>query len=82
MMVIHSSRLRTFLRYAIPFVLIPALVAVSALLFEGQRYLIISLGIAVLNARSSALLFTGSRCSRSCCSRRAWSGATSARGAW
>ena len=48
MMVIQSSRLRTFLRYAIPFALIPALVAVSALVFEGQRYLIISLGIAVL----------------------------------
>lgn len=48
MMVIHNSRLRTALRYLIPFVLIPAAVAVSAIVFEGQRYIIISLGIAVL----------------------------------
>lgn len=48
MLTIRNIRLRTFLRYAIPFGLIPALVAVSAFLFEGQRYLIISLGIAVL----------------------------------
>ena len=48
MMTIRNDRVRTALRYGIPFVLIPALVAVSALVFEGQRYLIISLGIAVL----------------------------------
>lgn len=48
MIVIQNSRLRTILRYLIPFLLIPAAVAVSALVFEGQRYLIISLGIAVL----------------------------------
>ena len=48
MMTIKSQKLRTILRYAIPFVLIPALVAVSAFVFAGQRYLIISLGIAVL----------------------------------
>ena len=48
MMVIQNSRLRTALRYLIPFALIPAAVAVSALVFEGQRYIIISLGIAVL----------------------------------
>ena len=48
MRVIENPRLRTVLRYGIPFVLIPALVALSAVLFEGQRYLIISLGIAVL----------------------------------
>lgn len=48
MIAIKSPRLRTVLRYAIPFVLIPAAVALSALIFDGQRYLIISLGIAVL----------------------------------
>ena len=48
MRVIENPRLRAVLRYGIPFVLIPALVALSAVLFEGQRYLIISLGIAVL----------------------------------
>ena len=45
---IRNDDLRTILRYAIPFGLIPALVALSAFVFEGQRYLIISLGIAVL----------------------------------
>ncbi len=48
MTVIQNKKIRTALRYAIPFVLIPTLVAVSAFVFEGQRYLIISLGIAVL----------------------------------
>ena len=66
MMVIQSPRLRTFLRYAIPFALIPALVAVSALLFEGQRYLIISLGIAVL----ALVLFTAGVERRNIGSRR------------
>lgn len=48
MITIKSARLRTILRYVIPFLLIPALVIVGALVFDGQRYLIISLGIAVL----------------------------------
>ena len=48
MITIKDHHLRTILRYGIPFVLIPALVAVSAFVFAGQRYLIISLGIAVL----------------------------------
>ena len=48
MIVIRNLRLRRLLRYGIPFVLIPLLVAVSAIVFAGQRYLIISLGIAVL----------------------------------
>lgn len=47
-MTIRNARVRTILRYLIPFGLIPALVAVSALVFDGQRYLILSLGIAVL----------------------------------
>lgn len=48
MIVIKSSKLRAVLRYLIPFLIIPALVAVGALVFEGQRYLIVSLGIAAL----------------------------------
>ncbi len=48
MTVIPNARVRTALKITIPFVLIPSLAEVSALVFEGQRYLIISLGIAVL----------------------------------
>lgn len=47
-MTIQNARVRTVLRYTIPFVLIPALVLTGALVFGGQRYLILSLGIAVL----------------------------------
>lgn len=42
------SQVRAVLKLLIPFVLIPSLVAVSAVVFSGQRYLIISLGIAAL----------------------------------
>lgn len=52
-MMIQNARLRTILRYLIPFLLIPVLVILCAVVFEGQRYLIISLGIAIL----SLLLF-------------------------
>ena len=38
---IRNDDLRAILRYAIPFGLIPALVALSAFVFDGQRYLII-----------------------------------------
>ena len=48
MIVIQNKNLRTTMKYLIPFVLIPVLVTVSALVFAGQRYIIISLGIAVL----------------------------------
>ena len=48
MIVISSPRLRTALRYLIPFILIPALVLCGALVFNERRYLIISLGVAVL----------------------------------
>lgn len=53
MIVIHDRRLRAVLRYGIPFALIPALVAAGAILFDERRWLIISLGVAVL----SLLLF-------------------------
>ena len=48
-MMIQNARLRTILRYLIPFLLIPVLVILCAVVFEGQRYLIISLGIAILS---------------------------------
>ena len=50
---VMNEKLSATLKIAVPFILIPALVALGALVFEGQRYLIISLGIAVL----SLLLF-------------------------
>ena len=61
-----EPRLRGILRFAIPFALIPALVALSAFVFEGQRYLIISLGIAAL----SLLLFAAGVEKRNIGSRR------------
>ena len=48
MIVIPDRRLRAVLRYLIPFGLIPALVVLGAVVFEERRYLIISLGVAVL----------------------------------
>lgn len=48
MMVIRNAKLRTTLRYLIPFGLIPLTVALGALVFDQRRYLIISLGIAVM----------------------------------
>ncbi len=48
MIVIENRQLRTVLRYAIPFGLIPALVALGAAVFSERRYLIVSLGVAVL----------------------------------
>ena len=43
MLTIRNTKVRTLLRYAIPFLLVPLLVAVGAVAFEGKRYLIISL---------------------------------------
>lgn len=48
MIVIHHRGLRTALRYLIPFGLIPTLVALGAVVFSERRYLIVSLGVAVL----------------------------------
>lgn len=48
MIVIQNRSLRTILRYVIPFALIPALVLLGALVFDESRWLIVSLGIAVL----------------------------------
>ena len=48
MIVIHSQKARTFLRYLIPFVLIPALVIIGSVAFGEKRYLILSFGVAIL----------------------------------
>lgn len=48
MMVIKNSRLRTLLRYGLPFVGIPLLVILGALAFRGRQYLLISLGVAAM----------------------------------
>ena len=48
MIVIPDRRLRAVLRYLIPFVMIPALVMLGAVVFSERRYLIVSLGVAVL----------------------------------
>ncbi|MBQ6152720.1 MAG: ECF transporter S component [Ruminococcus sp.] len=47
---------KTALRYLIPLLVIPALVMIGAFLFSAERYLIISLGVAVL---SLLLFYTG-----------------------
>lgn len=44
----NSQKLRTLLRYLIPFGVIPALVILGATVFDEKRYLILSLGIAAL----------------------------------
>ena len=48
MMVIKNSRLRILLRYGLPFVGIPLLVILGALVFRGRQYLLISLGVAAM----------------------------------
>ena len=53
MIVIRSSRLRAWLRWLIPLVLIPLLVLLGALVFPEKRYLLVTLGVVVL----SLLLF-------------------------
>ena len=48
MIVIKNRNLRNILRYVIPFGLIPAAVILGATVFDEKRYIIISLGIALL----------------------------------
>ncbi len=48
MKAIKNEKLRKLLSVTIPFVIIPLLVIVGAVIFEGSRYIIISSGIAVL----------------------------------
>ncbi|MBQ9957340.1 MAG: ECF transporter S component [Ruminococcus sp.] len=48
MKAIKNKKLRKLLSVIIPFVMIPLLVTLGAMIFEGSRYIIISSGIAVL----------------------------------
>lgn len=48
MLVIRNSRLRNFLKILIPFVLVPILVFIGAIVFAEKRYLLVSLGVAIL----------------------------------
>lgn len=56
MLVIRNNRLRKFLKILIPFVLIPILVFIGAIVFEEKRYLLVSFGVVVL---SLILFITG-----------------------
>lgn len=56
MMTANQSGFKTALRVLIPLLVIPALVFFGAFLFSAQRYLIISLGVAIL---SLLLFYTG-----------------------
>lgn len=52
MIVIRSKRLREALRVALPFIAMPALVLLGALVFDEKKHLLVSLGMACM-----ALLF-------------------------
>lgn len=52
MIVIRSKRIRNVLRIALPFIAMPALVLVGAMVFSERQHLIVSLGMACM-----ALLF-------------------------
>ena len=52
MIVIRSKKVRDVLRVALPFIMMPALVALGAVAFTGQQHLIVSFGMACM-----ALLF-------------------------
>lgn len=56
MTAIRTNPFKTAMRYLIPLVVIPALVMLGAFLFSAERYLIISLGVAIL---SLLLFYTG-----------------------
>ncbi len=55
-MIIGNRGIRNALRFSIPLLIIPALTAAGAAVFDHRRYLVISLGAAVL----SLLLFSAS----------------------
>ena len=48
MIVIKSRKARVFLRFFIPLIILPALVAAGELLFDSSRHIIISLSVAAL----------------------------------
>lgn len=56
MTAIRTNSFKTAMRHLIPLVAIPALVLLGAFLFSAERYLIISLGVAIL---SLLLFYTG-----------------------
>ena len=56
MLTIKNERGRGVLRYLIPLIIIPVLIALGAIVFKGKRYLLISLGVVVL---SLVLFITG-----------------------
>ena len=65
MIAIRSAKARTFLRWALPFAVIPALVTLGALVFPQRLHLLVSLGVAMLALLTFAAGFerrkTGSR---------------------
>ena len=48
MIAIKSEKARAFLKIALPFFIIPAVVAAGAILFEGTRYVWVTLAVSVL----------------------------------
>ena len=50
MIVIRNKRLRTVLRYSLPFAAIPLLVYLGASVFSGKQHLLVSFGVAVMAA--------------------------------
>ena len=48
MIVIENSSLRSVVKIVVPFVLMPLLVIIGAVIFDGKRYLIIFVGAALL----------------------------------
>lgn len=66
MIVIKNRQLRDFIRFAVPFVLIPIIVLSGALIFDRKKHIIISLAVAV----SALLLFAAGFERKSTGSRR------------
>lgn len=66
MILIKSRRLRDFIRFSVPFVLIPLIVLSGAVIFDRKKHIIISLAVAV----SALLLFAAGFEKKSTGSRR------------
>ena len=72
MTVIKSRRLREFIRYAVPLVIIPSLVLAGAFVFDRKRHILVSLAVTLF----SLLLFAAGFERRSAGTRRLRCGAT------
>ena len=48
MIVIENAKVRGFIKTAFPFIFIPALVILGAVVFDSRKHIIISLGVALL----------------------------------